>query len=157
MARTKQRVLDDHRTAAQKHAAREAAARRAAAIRKAARMLSTQELYELPSQKHSDIDSDEDGSTEENSAEVCAACTLDSNIPFIFVFTACAVCACMPPRVLFAGLLLAGVGGSCILRVCLRESPALGSGSTSAGGGGGRLGRRGAWNLSRARGPPLAR
>ena len=154
MARTKQRVLDDHRTAAQKHAAREAAGRRAAAFRKAARMLSTQELYELPSQKHSDIDSDsdEDGSLEKNSA-VCAACMLGSNVPFIFVFTACAVCACMPPRVLFAGLLLAGVGGSCILRVCLRESPAFGSGSTSAGGGGGRLGRRGARNFPRARAP----
>ena len=127
MARTKQRVLDD-RTAAQKAAAQKAAARRAAGIQKAARILSTQELFALPSQKHndSDSDSDEDGSLEKNSA-VCAACMLGSNVPFIFLMSVCALCACMLPRVMLAGLLLASVGGSCILRVCKRESPAHGS------------------------------
>ena len=70
-------MLDD-RTAAQKAAVQKAAARRAAGIQKAARKLSTQELFALPSQKHSDSDSDsdEDGSMEKNSAQVCAACML---------------------------------------------------------------------------------
>ena len=74
MARTKKRVLEDHRTTAQKSAAQKAAARMAASKCKAARILSTQELQDLPSQKHSDSDSDEDGSTYESFVQVCAAC-----------------------------------------------------------------------------------
>ena len=81
-------MLDDHRTAAQKAAAREAVVRRRAAIQKAARILSTQELQAVPSQKQSDSDSDEDGSTYEKYVQVCAACMLGSNVPFIFLFAA---------------------------------------------------------------------
>ena len=95
MARTKKRVLEDHRTTAQKSAAQKSAARMAASKFKAARILSTQELQDLPSQKHSDSDSDEDGSTYESFVQVCAACTLGSNAPFCFSH-GCVWCArCM--------------------------------------------------------------
>ena len=52
MARTKQRVLDDHRSAQEKAAPAARGARKRAGILKAAHMLSSQELNALPPVKY---------------------------------------------------------------------------------------------------------
>ena len=125
MARTKRRVLEDRdrRTAEQRAAA---AARKTAAIYAAARIASTQELESRPVKMLRTRASETESSTTDSDEEEVGtgAFARRTMQPACFhlncVARACPLCA--GP---FALLWLTGVGGSCILRVCLRESPAL--------------------------------
>ena len=82
-----------------------------------------------------------------------------SNISALSRACAAMYCLCAGPVARLKLLIKhPSVGGSCSLRVCIRESPALGTRSGGgAGGGGGRLGRRGARATRAAARRPVAR
>ena len=137
MARTKQTVLNDQRSAQQAAAAAGRGVCKCGPINiRAARIMSSQEVAALPPVKTArSSQSEEYWDTDDDEVRTPPCSTALPLIDISALSCACAAIYCMHAGLL--GVVLnvehPSVGGSCSLRVCLRESPALGRSGRGAG------------------------